>query len=779
MKKNILFVAIVASVFLLAQIFSPFGSFAEDTVEPIVDTQTRAVATNLGLFGGQSEDIAVDPTSDNVYIATMAPNGFFISNDKGETFHGLPSESNLGTGKRVKINPVNGDVYVLIGDSLLKSADKGATFIDITENLGENSPLGQELFYGHNRLLVGKNLGSNSNANLAISADNGTAFSSVTVGNGGSIQAMAASSVADTFYVATSDGSSETLYKSMDGGNTWTEISIPSEQRISALGIDPVQVSGQDRIVISNTRGDTSNSVQSVDNGVTWTALVDAEGRPIAMNYIAFDGERMYIGHHYSTDGGASWSTMNNSTPFSTIYADVFAFDPNNVNVLFTNSVYGLAKSTDRGITWDDKVTGVTSVKVYDITQANKKTVVYIAANGGLAKTTNFTASSPDWQYPLSDTGSASAFAVWVKPDNPNIVLYGDHNQIKKSTDGGASWTEEATMGGQEGIPGPGNIVEIASVPGDDNTIYAALANDDLARTDSGYVFKSIDGGSTWTNLNISNNAPASSLTVAKNGDVYVGSNSGDDDAPIGIYKYSDGKWTKLSNKNVTSILADSENNDVIYATINADTGKGDNNEGGGLYKSTDAGDNWTKITKGLEDANNLDTLTIQTSTSPNTLYLSGQDGKTLNGMIYKSSDAGETWGKFYTGLKQEGFYALLFDGLAAGNDRGLYGIKGKAKVSVTPSATIIKKGQIVTFRATLKDAATKKKLSNRKVALYKKVDKKWKKVKTAKTNENAEVTLQTQVKKNTTFQIHFKPKKKSDKAEYALSKSKKIKIKV
>ncbi|MEW6407914.1 MAG: hypothetical protein AB1465_04445 [Patescibacteria group bacterium] len=781
MKKTILF---VGALFLLAQIF-PAGSFAGDKFEPIVDTQTRAVATNLGLFGGQSNDIEVDPTSDNVYITTFAPNGFFISNDKGETFHGLPSDVNFGTGKEVEINLANGDVYVLIGDSLLKSTDKGATFDDITKNFGINNALGQKLFYGHSKLLVGKNPGQNSNANLDISTNGGASFSSVTVGNGGSIVALASSSVTDTFYAAASDGNSEKLYKSTDGGATWTEISIPSGQRISTIGIDPAQVAGQDRIVISNTRGDTSNSVMSVNNGATWTSLVDANGQPIAMNYIAFDGERMYIGHHYSTDGGATWASFSNQTPRSTVYADVFAFDSNNRNILFTNSVYGLAKSIDRGVSWDDKVAGVTSVKVYDITQANKKGVVYIAANGGLGKTTNFTSGTPDWQYPLPGTGDATAYAVWVKPDNPDVVLFGDHNLIKKSTDGGATWTAVTHLGGPDNNPGPGNITEIISLPGDDKTIFASLKNDDLARTDSGYVFKSTDGGDSWTNLHMSDNWPVSSLAVAKNGDVYAGVSSGDADVSLGIYKYSNGDWEKLKkapSASVSSVLADPENADVIYAAVGGSKGSP---QGGGLYKSTDAGATWDNISNnkgsGLADVHNLDTLTVQTSTSPNTLYLSGQDGKTLNGAIYKSSDAGKTWGKFYTGLKQEGFYALMFDGLAAGNDRGLYGIKGKVKVAAKANAKKVKRGQKAVFTVALKDAATKKKLAKRQVTLYKKVgkSKRWKLVKKFKTNKKGKAVISAKAKKKTIFQFRFKPKKKSDKAEYTLSKSKKIKIKI
>lgn len=767
---------ILVGAFILSQTIFGFNVLAKGTRSDVLtDSQKNSVATNLGLFGGQANDIAIDSTSDNVYITTMAPNGFFISNDKGETWHGLPSSANYGTGKQVEVDS-NGDVYVLIGDSLLKSSDHGVNFVDITNNLGTNNPLADTLLWGRNKILVALNFGLSQN--LALSSDNGNTFSLITVGNGEKLRNFAVASDSDTFY-ASLDTTTSNMYKSTDGGLTWASMALPESMHVSAIAVDPDDNS---HIVVGSSTGTTSKTYQKFGDGA-WTELTD-NGRTVSANHITFDGAgRLYVMQMYTTDNGATWQQVTTSTPVSGIYADHFAVDPNNINLLFTNSVYSIAKSVDRGVTWTDEADGITSVKVYDIAQANNKAVVWIAANGGLGKTTNFTASSPTWEYPVSGTGGTTVYAVWVDPADSNIVLYGSRNYIKKSIDGGVTFSTVVTIGTED--PGPGNIMEIASVPGKNNVLYAAMKDDSLSQTDYGYVYKSTDTGSTWTNIDLPGNAPASSLTITKDHDVFVGCSSSDSDALLGIYKYSSHAWSKIKGKTknlpITSILADPKEAETIYATANADTGNG-NTEGSGLYKTIDNGVTWTQITSGLESVNNLDTLTVQTTTSPHTLYLVGQ-ARNLNGAIYKSSDGGETWGKFFEGLKQESFYALLFDRLMAGNDRGLYGLKSKANVGFISSAKKVSKGQAVTFTISLKDKATKKKLKNKTVKIYRVIAKKHRTVRKyfakVKTDSNGKAILKTIITKKITLKAKWQPKKKKMKREYTTSWSKKVKIKI
>ncbi|RJQ31707.1 MAG: hypothetical protein C4562_04480 [Actinobacteria bacterium] len=794
MKKT----ALITVLFLLASLF-PFSSNAVLTIK---ETQTNSVATNLGLFGGQAEDICVDPTSNYVYITTMAPNGFFRSADKGESWSGLPSGANYGTGKQVEVDPATGYVYALVGDSLIKSTNHGASFSDITNKMGTNNLPGQAMLYARSKLLVSLN---NGTQNLAVSANNGASFSLVTVGSGDRLGAFAAASGSDTFYAAI-DNSSSNIYKSTDGGANWSAVALPESMDVSAIGVNP---NTNDHIVVSSSSGSAAKTFQSYNGGTTWETEVKDGGQSIGANHITFDGAgRMYAMQNYTEDNGATWHQVSNATPLSSIYADHFAVDPNNVNILFTNSNYSIAKSADRGVTWADKADGITSVKAYDITQANNKGVVWIAANGGLAKTTNFTASSPTWQYPVTGTGGSQSFAVWVKPNDPNTIIYGGSNcTLKRSTNGGTSWQDVAQMGSGQGF-----IYQIASHPGNANILYACQAYDDLAGTDTGSVYKSSDGGASWTNLNIPSNAPATSLSVAKDGDVFVGCSSRDSAAVKGIYKYSGGAWAKLGgglpNAGVTSVLADPERPNTVYATVNADTGQGGNPAGSGFYKSTNNGSKWTKITAGLENINNLDTLTVQKSTTPNTLYLSGQ-GSGLKGVICKSGDGGESWGVYYTGLKQESFYALLFDGLVGGNDRGLYGYSSRAKVGLKAGARLIRKGKKVTLKVSLTDATRYKKKVRikktrrfKKVTYYKKlirkiviiqklkkyrvrVKKKWRtktkwvNVARLRTNKKGIAAVKLRLTQSSTLRARFIPKTRADKAEYAVTLSKNTRVRV
>lgn len=805
MKKlaALLIVSLLVSVFSLPLDIQAFRM--NKKIGALVE-QNRSVATNLGLFGGKANDVAIDTTSDNVYMTTMAPNGLFVSRDNGVNWTGLPDTVNYGTGTAVEVDS-SGNVYAIVGDDLLKSSDKGASFSEITSKIGNG--LGSVLLFAQNKLLVGISGG------VAISSDGGTSFSKATIESGAMIKSIASSPTSGTFYAVTSqNNSSEKLYKSTDGGNTWSDMAVsskngvPAGQRIDVVAVNPQNAN---HIIISQTGGASANSLQTIDGGLNNWSAITSNGQNVSSNHITFDGTgRLYMLKAYTTDNGATWTTLNNNTPSSTLFSDTMAIDPGNPNLIFTNSGMGIARSTDRGLNWIDSTSGVTSVKTYDIAQADNKKYVWIGADGGLGRTSNFTASSPDWQYPIvSGFQGSTVFAVWIKPDNPDVVVSGDGQFIRRTTNATASnpssvsWSQVATINVPGAASPGGNVVEIVSHPTNNNLLYAAHTNDDRAGSDTGAVLKSNDAGATWTNLNIPGNVPATSLTVAKDGDVYVGTGG---DSSTGVYKYSGGSWSKLSggfpSQKVSSVLADPENANIVLATVSSDPGSGSNQ--GGLYKSTNGGSSWSKITNGLTKVNNLDSLTAQTSTSPNTFYVAGQDqsggSNSLNGAIYKSADGGQSWGQYYVGLKQESFYALMFDGLTAGNDRGLYDIKSKASVSLTVHQRIIKKvkrkgkvrnkvvykkiktakkGQVVSLKIALADAATKKKLKNRAVILYKKVGKKWKKIKKAKLNKYGYVFINTRMSKTAVYYALWKPGNKADKAEYTTSKSKNVKVKV
>lgn len=715
------------------------------------DTQDTAIASNLGLFGGQASKIAPDPLSDTVYITNLAPNGLFVSPDSGLTWVGLPSEVNYGVGRDVAVDPDTGTAFATVGDTLLRSTDQGNTWEDITANVSAN--LDNGLIAAHGRLLVGL-----QNGQLAVSDDAGDSFTTVTVASGATIEYVEASPTTDVFYCLVTNTADDTdvLYRSTDAGLTWVDMDVTNNGMTAGTSMWKVAINPTDGDNIATSSGvSTSTNYLTTDGGDSWTAMNDGSG-------LTFDSTgRLYVGFNYSDDPTASsptWNIYASETPLSSIYADQIAVDPEDVNTVFNNSGMGLAISRDRTVTWEDSIDGITSVKVYDISQTDDKTVVWLGANGGLAKTENFTADEPTWEYPvLPVPGTSNIHAVWVNPDNADIVVAGLSTMIAYSTDGGTTWSNSTapTFGGL--------VYEIVQSRLDDNTLYAAIANDDLTGTDSGAVFMSDDLGVTWTDLGFTDDMPAASLSIASDDTLLIGV-SGDVSA-TGVYYYDGSNWSSLggnpAGEQVTSVLIHPDTDTTFFATTAQDgTGNGTN----ALWKSTDSGGSWTKITDGLEDAMNLDTLTAQTTTTPITLYVAGQDIG-LNGMVYKSSDGGETWGEYYEGLKQESFYAMFFDGLIAGNDRGIYDIKSRAKLKLT------EKNQ-KKVAVNLRDAATAKKLKHKKITVYRKKSGEWVKIDSVRTNAKGKGTVRVNVADGTKLKATWKPSAK-DRREYTKANSK------
>lgn len=710
------------------------------------DTQDTAIASNLGLFGGQASSIAPDPLSDTVYVTNLAPNGLFVSSDSGISWVGLPSDVNYGVGRDVTVDPDTGTAFATVGDTLLRSTDQGGTWEDITVNI--TSPMDNGLIAAHGRLLVGLQGGD-----IAVSDDAGASFTIVTVASGTTIEYIAASPDTGVFYCLVTNTADDTdaLYSSTDVGLTWVDMDVTNNGMTAGTSLWKVAVNPTNGANLVTTSGvATSSNYMTTDGGDNWTAINDGSG-------LAFDSTgRLYVGFNYTDDPTASsptWDVYATDTPLSSIYADQIAVDPEDVSVVFNNSGMGIAISRDRTATWEDSIDGVTSVKVYDISQTDDKTVVWLGANGGLAKTENFTADEPTWEYPvLPVPGTSNIHAVWVNPTNSDIVVAGLSTMIAYSTDGGTTWSNSTT-------PAFGGLVyEIVQSRLDDNTLYAAIANDDLTGTDSGAVFMSDDLGVTWTDLGFTDAMPAASLSIASDDTLLVG--VGGDVSATGVYYYDGSSWSSLggnpAGEEVTSVLIHPDTDTTFFATTAQDgTGNGTN----ALWKSTDSGGSWTKITDGLEAAMNLDTLTAQTTTTPITLYVAGQDIG-LNGMVYKSSDGGETWGEYYEGLKQESFYAMFFDGLIAGNDRGLYDIKSRATLN-------LREKNKTRVSISLRDAATAKKLEHKKVTVYRKQSGNWKKIDSVRTNSKGKAVLSVQVANKAKLKAVWKPAGK-DRREYA-----------
>jgi len=254
------------------------------------------------------------------------------------------------------------------------------------------------------------------------------------------------------------------------------------------------------------------------------------------------------------------------------------------------------------------------------------------------------------------------ARAVAGVPSQPNVFYIGQVNGgVWKSDDYGRTW---APIFDQQPTQSIGAIAVAASDP---NIIYVGsgegLHRPDLAVGDG--IYKSTDAGKTWTHLGLrdAQQIPALEIDPRDPNRVFaavLGHPYGPSQER-GIYRSTDGgvTWQKVLSKDENTggsdLALDPSNPDVIYASL-WDVREGpweDGNifsgTGGGLFKSTDGGNTWQQLTKGLPS--NVVQISIAISPSlPKRLYIAlgtTEPGDYASGAglgLYRSDDAGESW---------------------------------------------------------------------------------------------------------------------------------------
>jgi photosystem II stability/assembly factor-like uncharacterized protein len=275
------------------------------------------------------------------------------------------------------------------------------------------------------------------------------------------------------------------------------------------------------------------------------------------------------------------------------------------------------------------------------------------------------TSTMPDlhWRMIGPFRGGRTRAAAGV-PDQPNVFYVGQvDGGVWKSNDYGRTWhpifDHEDTQ----------SIGAIAVAPSNDNIVYVAsgegLHRPDLSVGDG--IYRSDDAGRTWTHLGLRDGQQIPAIAVdPTNPDRIFAAVLGHPYGPNperGIFRSIDGgkTWQKVLYKGDriggSDVVIDPKNPQIVYACLWEETlgPWEDANEyfgtGGGLFKSTDGGTTWKKLTNGLPD--NLVQINVAVAPSdPSRLYATlsttEQSGYTNpKGLFfYRSDDAGATWRK-------------------------------------------------------------------------------------------------------------------------------------
>ena len=339
--------------------------------------------------------------------------------------------------------------------------------------------------------------------------------------------------------------------------------------------------------------------------------------------------------------------------------------------------------------------------------------VIYIAAaGGGVWKTTD---GGTTWTPLTDDQPSLVMGAIAVAPSNPNVIYAGTGEAdnaldsfyghgILKSTDGGATWT----VVGQSDFDRKG-ITKIVINPTDPNTVEVAVSDAVINGVSGGNgIWKSTDGGTTWTNTttSISTTDDYSDLAISSASTpqtLYMAVGTSFGSSTNGVYKSTDGgnTWAKAGNfpggatDGVIRVAVSASTPTTLYAAISNPT----TNSLLKMEKSTDGGATWTQLTSTPDYLNGQgffdSTLAVDPSNA-NIVYAGGSGGQDSTGFpigskFIATTDGGTTWTDA-SGITQNNgphadHHSIGFDAsgrLLVGNDGGIWRLDNLSTVSWT-----------------------------------------------------------------------------------------------
>jgi len=372
----------------------------------------------------------------------------------------------------------------------------------------------------------------------------------------------------------------------------WESIG-PAGMKNSSMGTQKVRVSGRVKAIVVDPRNSNVVYVGAAQGGVWKT-----------------------------TNGGNSWQPLTDDQPSLAVGA--LALDPKRPDTIYVgtgephpglDNYYGVGilKSTNGGRSWRrlgaDVFTGLGIASL--IVHPNNSSVLYAASAltgvfgpavpvRGVFKSTDGGAS---WKGLIGCRDCRGASDLLMDPSDPN-VLFAAFWQVGifKSTDGGASWAKLTT-----GLPDANfGRIELAMSPSNPRVLYAGYHYTVPGRFDGGIVFKSTDGGASWTWLQQAPNYCGGqcwydniiAVHPTDPNTVYLGGSANYEWQPITrikqvVVRSTDGgqTWQDLSpndspartlHPDMHAIAFDPKQPTTVWVGTD-----------GGVWKSTDGGRNW------------------------------------------------------------------------------------------------------------------------------------------------------------------------------------------
>jgi len=464
-------------------------------------------------------------------------------------------------------------------------------------------------------------------------------------------------------------GDNGKILRSANGGNTWARYTIGAVnyKSISSFG-DDVWLGGSDGKVYKTSKINspvngfstgTTNSLngisfisisegyacadgglvyKSTDAGFTWS--LRNSGIPnVKLNAINFRDANYGVtvgdnGKIYLTDnGGASWTAVNSGTTRNLLAVKVFT-----AGTIITGEWGTLISLT--GITAANINTRVNSdIKAVSGTSFND---VHVVGGGGFIRN-NKNSSNEFLNFEINPM-MANLVGINYIDESTGYAVSSLNDAVIKTTNGGTSW--QLTAGATANIS---YIQKLASSGGIGNGLSTHPTNRDVLYVCYGTViYRSGNRGETWTQIatipnTIVNQAATHSFYVSPlDTNIFIAaSENSPTDRVIRSTNYG-ATWSVILNMNFTSygtpLEIDHVNPAIFYYAP----------DGGGFYKSTNSGANFTEISGNYPFRSPCDICIAWDD--PNTMFLA--DGVTSANQpadLFKSTNGGINWYKVHT----------------------------------------------------------------------------------------------------------------------------------
>ncbi|MGC2819503.1 MAG: glycoside hydrolase [Candidatus Sulfotelmatobacter sp.] len=617
----------------------------------------------IGPFrGGRTRAATGVPSEPNVFYMGQVNGGVWKSNDYGRTWNPVFDHESTQSIGAIAVSASDPNIiYVAsgeglhrpdlsVGNGIYKSTDAGKTWTHLGLRDGEQIPALAVDPRNPNRVfaaVLGHPYGPNEERGLFRSTDGGQSWQKVIYRdeNTGASDVEIDPSNPDVIYTSMWEvregpwedgnefnGTGGGLFKSTDGGNTWRQLNNGLPKDLSQIY---VAIAPSDSHRLYATIGVASGALafyRSDDAGETWTKTTDDPrpsgrigGGDLAIPRVdSKNADVVYCASTVtmkSTDGGKTWFGFRGA-PGGDDYQNLW-INPNDPNIILLVSDQGALVTVNGGASWSSWYNQPTA-QIYHVSvtptfpyrvcggqqesgsvciasRGNDGAITYrewhpvgvieygyvapdpldpdIIYGGGRSEVSKFHWSTGQVQnvtpIPLrtSKYRTDRTEPTMFSPVDPHTLYYAS-NVLFKTTDGGTSWQTISKDLTRENPGVPASVGNLVPKGADKQrgAIYALAPsfkniNTLWAGTDDGLIWQTRDGGKNWNDITPKDLTP----------------------------------WSK-----VTQLSASHFDEDTAYASVSRFR---INDNRPYIYRTHDAGKNWTLITTGLPDFGPVDTV--------------------------------------------------------------------------------------------------------------------------------------------------------------------------